>query len=83
MHEGHHVERIPGGIKAGSTIGILLDLEQQTLSFYLNGERHGPVAFTGLSGVFYPAVSMNRNVQLTLHSGLDPPLDSDRPESTV
>lgn len=33
----------------------------------------GTVAFVDLCGVFYPAVSLNRNVQVTLHSALDPP----------
>ena len=33
----------------------------------------GTVAFTDLCGVYYPAVSLNRNVQVTLHSALDPP----------
>jgi len=36
-------------------------------------ELQGSVAFTDLSGVFYPAVSLNRNVTVTLHSALDPP----------
>lgn len=31
------------------------------------------MAFNDLCGVFYPAVSLNRNVQVTLHSALDPP----------
>ena len=31
------------------------------------------MAFVDLHGVFYPAVSLNRNVQVTLHSALDPP----------
>lgn len=31
------------------------------------------MAFVDLCGVFYPAVSLNRNVQVTLHSALDPP----------
>jgi hypothetical protein len=34
------------------------------------------VAFVDLCGVFYPAVSLNRNVQVTLHSALDPPPSS-------
>ena len=32
-----------------------------------------PRVFDGLDGVFYPAVSLNRNVTLTLTSGLEPP----------
>ena len=77
MHAGQHTDRSEGGIAAGSVVGILLDLNQHTLSFYVNEEPHGPVAFTGLQGVFYPAVSLNRHVQVTLHSGLDIPIDSD------
>lgn len=34
------------------------------------------MAFVDLHGVFYPAVSLNRNVQVTLHSALDPPPSS-------
>lgn len=34
------------------------------------------MAFVDLCGVFYPAVSLNRNVQVTLHSALDPPPSS-------
>jgi len=84
MHSGQHVERTAGGIQIGSIVGVLLDLERRTLTYYLDGERHGPVAFTDLYGVFYPAISVNRNVQLTLHSGLDPPPMNDVDiESTV
>ena len=45
------------------------------VSFYINDEAHGPIAFTNLTqgGVYYPAVSLNKNVQLTLVSGLNPP----------
>ncbi|ESO09821.1 hypothetical protein HELRODRAFT_117052 [Helobdella robusta] len=75
IHNGQHVGRTHGGIGVGSVLGVLLDLDQQHLSFFLNGERHGPImAFTGLTGVFYPAMSINRNVQITLNSGLEPPL---------
>lgn len=83
MHSGVHTARTDGGIASGSVVGVLLDLDRQMLSFYLDGEQHGPIAFTepsaglGQGGMFYPAVSVNRNVQLTLHSGLIPPVDSD------
>ena len=37
----------------------------------------GPIAFQDLYGVFYPAVSLNRGVSVTLHTAIDPPSDSD------
>lgn len=33
----------------------------------------GEIAFTGLRGAFYPAVSLNRGVAVTLQPGLPPP----------
>jgi len=57
----------------GSTVGVLLDLDRHQLSYFVNEEPQGSVAFTDLCGVFYPAVSLNRNVTVTLHSALDPP----------
>lgn len=77
MNSGQHTSRTDGGIQVGSVIGVLLDLNAHTLSFYVNEEPHGPIAFTGMHGVFYPAISMNRSVQVTVHSGLDVPVDSD------
>uniref|UniRef100_A0A3B5B5Q7 Tripartite motif containing 67 n=1 Tax=Stegastes partitus TaxID=144197 RepID=A0A3B5B5Q7_9TELE len=53
-----------GGITKGSTVGVLLDLIKHTLTFYINKEQHGPTAFENLDGVFVPAVSLNRNVQV-------------------
>uniref|UniRef100_A0A3B4H0A7 Tripartite motif containing 67 n=1 Tax=Pundamilia nyererei TaxID=303518 RepID=A0A3B4H0A7_9CICH len=53
-----------GGITKGSTVGVLLDLTKRTLTFYINKEQHGPTAFENLDGVFVPAVSLNRNVQV-------------------
>uniref|UniRef100_A0A665URX9 Tripartite motif containing 67 n=1 Tax=Echeneis naucrates TaxID=173247 RepID=A0A665URX9_ECHNA len=53
-----------GGITKSSTVGILLDLTKHTLTFYINKEQHGPTAFENLDGVFVPAVSLNRNVQV-------------------
>lgn len=56
--------RAEGGITKGSTVGVLLDLTKRTLTFYINKEQHGPTAFENLDGVFVPAVSLNRNVQV-------------------
>ena len=86
LHGNVHSDRTEGGITEGSTVGVLLDLERHQLSFYVNDElRQGSTLLTGGlellidgsgGGVFYPAVSLNRNVQVTLHSALDPPLVS-------
>lgn len=73
IHNNAHADRTEGGIGVGSVIGVLLDLEKQTLSYYVNDRRQGPVAFTGLKGVFFPSISLNRNVQVTIHPGLDVP----------
>ncbi|CAF3735918.1 unnamed protein product [Rotaria sp. Silwood1] len=75
MHNGQHTNRLNGGISIGSVIGILLDLTNGTLSFCINDQSHGPIAFSNLTlgDVYYPAVSLNKNVQLTLVSGLDLP----------
>ncbi|XP_055088282.1 E3 ubiquitin-protein ligase TRIM9 isoform X7 [Periophthalmus magnuspinnatus] len=62
-----------GGISKGATVGVLLDLIKRTLTFYINKEQHGPIAFENLDGVFVPAVSLNRNVQVTLLTGLELP----------
>ena len=75
MHDSHHSDRQDEGIGPQSVIGILLDLNQHTLSFYVNGMPHGPIAFTDMEGVFYPAVSLNRNLQWTLHTGLEVPIE--------
>ena len=81
MHASQHSQRTDGGIAKGSVVGILLDLNQGTLSFTVNGKPQGPVAFTGLKGVFYPAFSLNHNVQITVHSALRVPmLDSESSE---
>lgn len=69
-----HEQRTDGGICSGSVIGVLLDLDAGQLSFFVNDERQGPaIAFNELQGSYYPAVSLNRNVQVTIHTGLEPP----------
>ncbi|XP_075387000.1 E3 ubiquitin-protein ligase TRIM9 isoform X15 [Tenrec ecaudatus] len=62
-----------GGINKGATIGVLLDLNRKTLTFFVNDEQQGPIAFENVEGLFFPAVSLNRNVQVTLHTGLPVP----------
>ncbi|XP_051954554.1 E3 ubiquitin-protein ligase TRIM9 isoform X1 [Xyrauchen texanus] len=73
MHNNSHTNRAEGGITKGSTVGILLDLIKHTLTFFINKLQHGPMAFENLEGVFMPAVSLNRNVQVTLITGLEVP----------
>ncbi|KAM6991973.1 E3 ubiquitin-protein ligase TRIM9 isoform 1-T1 [Tautogolabrus adspersus] len=73
MHNNSHTNRAEGGITKGSSVGVLLDLTKHTLTFYINKQQHGPTAFESLEGVFVPAVSLNRNVQVTLLSGLELP----------
>ncbi|KAL1139616.1 hypothetical protein AAG570_006598 [Ranatra chinensis] len=77
MHANIHDQRCEGGIKQGATVGVLLDLDRHQLSFYVNEEPHGPIAFHNLYGVFYPAVSLNRGVSVTLHTALDLPPEID------
>jgi tripartite motif-containing protein 9/67 len=74
MHGGVHAQRTEGGVQQGSTIGLLLDLDNtHTLRFFVNDQAQGSIAFRDLYGVFYPAVSLNRGVTVTLHTGLDVP----------
>uniref|UniRef100_A0A672NLT5 Tripartite motif containing 67 n=1 Tax=Sinocyclocheilus grahami TaxID=75366 RepID=A0A672NLT5_SINGR len=65
MHNNSHTNRAEGGITKGSTVGILLDLTKHSLTFFINKQQHGPMAFENLEGVFMPAVSLNRNVQVS------------------
>nr|XP_029138175.1 E3 ubiquitin-protein ligase TRIM9 isoform X3 [Labrus bergylta] len=75
MHNNSHTNRCrtDGGISKGSTIGVLLDFSRGILIFLINDEQQGPVAFESLEGAYYPAISINRNVQVTLHTGLPIP----------
>lgn len=82
MHNGKHFNRIDNGIQQACVIGVLLDLNNYTLSYYVNDESHGGLAFTKLpKGVYYPAFSLNKNVQITLNSGLEPPPCLDNSDS--
>ncbi|NWY74783.1 TRIM9 ligase, partial [Erithacus rubecula] len=62
--------RTEGGITKGATVGVLLDLTRRTLTFSINEDQQGPVAFENLEGLFFPAVSLNRNVQVGGPGGL-------------
>uniref|UniRef100_A0ABM5FWW3 Tripartite motif-containing protein 67 isoform X3 n=1 Tax=Pogona vitticeps TaxID=103695 RepID=A0ABM5FWW3_9SAUR len=73
MHCNSHTNRTEGGVCKGATVGVLLDLNKHTLTFYINGQQQGPPAFENVEGVFMPALSLNRNVQVTLHTGLEIP----------
>ncbi|EDO41245.1 predicted protein [Nematostella vectensis] len=72
-HNNEHSNRRDGGIEVGSCIGILLDISNLKVSFYLNDQRRGAIRLPSISGALYPAFSLNRNVQITLHTGLEPP----------
>lgn len=81
LHADRHEHRVDGGVERGSVIGILLDLDRRQLCFYVNDERQGPpialgAPVQGPSAALYPAFSLNRNVQLTVHTALDPPQSS-------
>ncbi|XP_028295294.1 E3 ubiquitin-protein ligase TRIM9 isoform X2 [Gouania willdenowi] len=73
MHNNSHTNRAEGGISKGANVGVLLDLVKRTLTFFINKQQHGPTAFDNLDGVFVPAISLNRNVQVTLLTGLEVP----------
>ncbi|KAM7164627.1 E3 ubiquitin-protein ligase TRIM9 isoform 2-T2 [Macrochelys suwanniensis] len=64
MHNNSHTNRTEGGITKGATVGVLLDLTRRTLTFSINEDQQGPVAFENMEGLFFPAVSLNRNVQV-------------------
>uniref|UniRef100_A0A8C5MS95 E3 ubiquitin-protein ligase TRIM9 n=1 Tax=Leptobrachium leishanense TaxID=445787 RepID=A0A8C5MS95_9ANUR len=64
MHNNSHTNRTEGGITKGATVGVLLDFNRRTLTFSINEDQQGPVAFENMEGLFFPAVSLNRNVQV-------------------
>ncbi|XP_048223448.1 tripartite motif-containing protein 67 isoform X2 [Perognathus longimembris pacificus] len=80
MHCNSHTNRTEGGVCKGATVGVLLDLNKHALTFFINGQQQGPTAFSHVEGVFMPALSLNRNVQVTLHTGLEVPTSLGRPK---
>ncbi|XP_022657079.1 E3 ubiquitin-protein ligase TRIM9-like isoform X3 [Varroa destructor] len=76
FHNDVHHTRVPLGIRQNDVIGVLLDMDQGTISFYVNGTLQGGApAFRDLDGVLYPAISVSRFVEISLRTGLDPPSD--------
>uniref|UniRef100_A0A0P4W887 RING-type E3 ubiquitin transferase n=2 Tax=Scylla olivacea TaxID=85551 RepID=A0A0P4W887_SCYOL len=73
MHHGEHFSRTAGGVRAGDVVGVLLNLTERTLNFYVGGDLQGTISLAGVTGVLHPAISLNRSVVLTSRSGLHPP----------
>jgi hypothetical protein len=77
--------------KEGDRIGLLLDLDQGTVTVYKNDKRLGVMA-TGLSGEYSWAVSLSRGCSVRIEAALPPPSPTakelarataqQRPEST-
>lgn len=38
MHAGEHFNRSAGGVRTGDVVGLLLNLPEKTLGYYVNGE---------------------------------------------
>ncbi|XP_078489974.1 E3 ubiquitin-protein ligase TRIM9 [Ciona intestinalis] len=85
MHANEHSNRHEVGIKVGSRVGVLLDIARSLLSFYVDGKPQGnPMTLPTSQGnyhpsgrkqaLYFPAISVNRNVEVTLHTGLRSPI---------
>ena len=55
------------------TVPLGKELIPQAPNIFLSSPPQGRIDFGGLQGTFYPAVSLNRNVAVTLHTALEPP----------
>ncbi|XP_039249538.2 E3 ubiquitin-protein ligase TRIM9-like [Styela clava] len=80
LHKGEHTNRCEGGIDVGSRLGVLLDLDKQLLTFYVDQKQRGvsisledelvdPKTNRPKTRVFFPAASLDRHAQLTLWTG--------------
>nr|CAB3267247.1 E3 ubiquitin-protein ligase TRIM9 [Phallusia mammillata] len=82
LHNNQHFKRTDTGVKLGSRIGILLDVARGVITFFIDGKIQGaqlplgPQTKTSSPILYYPAVSLNQNVQVTLHTGLKSPISS-------
>ncbi|XP_075265171.1 E3 ubiquitin-protein ligase TRIM9-like isoform X2 [Convolutriloba macropyga] len=73
MHNNVHSQGNTGGIGLGSVVGVLINLEKHMLTFFVDGKFLDTFVLQEVGGLFYPAISLNRNVQATIHTGLTPP----------
>lgn len=71
--------RIESGVQVGSRLGVLLNLHNQCVTYFVNQKQRGePISIatdesgSAKSRLFYPAASLNKKVKLTLWSGLRP-----------
>ncbi|XP_018011549.1 E3 ubiquitin-protein ligase TRIM9 isoform X2 [Hyalella azteca] len=79
MHAGEHFNRSQGGVQVGDVVGVRLNTDIRTLTFYLNQVQQCSMLLKSCSSVatvFHPAVSLSRGVTLALISGLTPPTDT-------
>ncbi|KAF2366649.1 SPRY domain [Trinorchestia longiramus] len=79
MHGGAHFNRSNGGVTVGDTVGVRLNTDIRTLTFYLNREQQCSMLLKSTGGgttVYHPAISLSRGVTLSVISGLPPPTDT-------
>jgi hypothetical protein len=67
---------------AGNIVGVALDLDAGTLTFYKNGVSQS-TAFTGLSGTFIPAISVYNSSYFAANFGQDPTFAGNKSPTTT